>query len=150
MAWTATVGESYQAGSNVMTAVTLVDGAGVRYVERFSNDGTARSLKRAVLAWIAKRDAATDALVCVPPGTTVTLDPEVAPPPPAPTADELLARDFAVAWRNVLVLEEANARAWGTVQQRNAVSNQLSTALTTAADLYTQKPAVCIPIMVRG
>lgn len=146
MAWIATVGDSYQSGSMVSTLVALDDGAGNIYRERFLNTGAARSLKNAVLAWIAARDPVTNVLKCVPPGTTVVLDPD--PAPPGPTADEILARDFSVAWRRVLALEAADTRQWGTVQQRNAVSSQLATARSDAAALYAQKPAVCIPLML--
>lgn len=149
MAWTCTTGESCQSGSQVATVVYLDNGV-ERFMERFVTDGSARALKQAVRAWIAARDETTDALKCVPPGVSVTLEPDPAPIQPAPTADVVLARDFAEVWRRVVCLEEADRRKWGSVAQQTAVTNQLLTARTDAATLYAQKPSVCIPLMGRS
>lgn len=94
----------------------------------------------------AKKVIANKQLPLLPEGTVLDLTPaSVAPTPP--TADEQLAIDFGIAWRNVLVLEQADARKWGTAGQQSAITTQLATARSTAASLYQQKPAVCIPLM---
>jgi len=95
MAWTATTGASYQIGGQVATLVHLDNGTET-FTERFLNNGTGPSLKRAVLAWISARDVVTNALKCVPPDQTITLDPDA---PAVPTQAELDRATFMQSWR---------------------------------------------------
>lgn len=147
--WTATVGPSYATANGVMTEIRFTSDQGhAAITEKFANDGTGASLKRAVHRWLAFRDSTTLALKCVAPGTSVSFDPDAPPATPQPTADDILASQFAAKWRDVVLLERAVARAMGTAQQNSAVSNQLATAQGELQALYRQKPAVCIPLMV--
>lgn len=146
--WTVTVIDHVQRGDLWESRIRLQEDANPPFVQCFQHDGSPRGLRSAVMAYLTRKDGQKVAPLPAP-GTTVNIDPDPAPTPTQPTADEQLAIDFAAAWRNVLVLEEADARQWGTAAQRTAVTNQLATARGTTASLYQQKPAVCIPIMVR-
>jgi hypothetical protein len=144
--WTATAGDSVQAGDTLEVPVTFANKTtGDKVVQSFRYV-TQSDLEESVRQAIKDRQS-TGKLTPVPPGTSLSLVAPAVVPPPAPTVDEQLATDFASAWRTVKLLEEADRRKWGSAAQQSAVTAQLATALLNAQSLYTQKPAVCVPLM---